>query len=64
MQHIGKPPNVKYIARWYGYEASDDSVEPPENLPVNFIARYYRTVANRFNLFGPLIYTRSQEPLI
>lgn len=47
VRHIGKQPNFKHAVRWYGYEASGDTVHPPENLPAHFVARYWRTVGNK-----------------
>lgn len=40
VRRIEKPPNVKNIVRWYGYDASRDNLKPAENVPQQFDAMY------------------------
>lgn len=62
VQHIGKPPEVKYIVYWDGYYSSNDSVDRPKNLPVHFLVRKWRKLSKRSNLFGLLICLYCQGP--
>lgn len=49
-----------YIIRWYIFDATEGTLEPLENLPNLFVAKYSRTVGKHFNRFGAFIYTRRQ----
>lgn len=39
--HASTGDNIRNVVRWYGYTASNDTVEPPKLTPHHFIARYW-----------------------
>ena len=43
--HEEGPTGMLYKIRWYGYSPRDDTMEPEENIPTNFIRRYWQQKA-------------------
>lgn len=41
VRHIGSGSNVKYVVRWNGCGAENESLEPPDHMHQHFLARYF-----------------------
>lgn len=39
--HINTKDGIRYIVRWYGYTAADDTAKPTKNIPEPFISPYW-----------------------
>lgn len=39
-RYVGLGPRLRYPVRLYGYNKTDDSAEPPHDIPQNFIDAY------------------------
>lgn len=50
----------RYQVRWYAYSATGDTMEPTENIPHNFIARY-RAKRQRSSRSAPKRRTRKRS---
>lgn len=37
IRHVGTNDNILYVVRWYGNDASDDSIEPLDRIPQHFM---------------------------
>ena len=47
VRHVDDEGDTKYVVRWYGYGADEDTVEPAEHLPRHFIDRYWKRVGRQ-----------------
>jgi len=47
VSHRRTPAGVLYRVRWYGYTSKDDTEEPPEHIPENFLRRYQANLARK-----------------
>lgn len=43
VRHVGEREGTRYVVRSYGYGPHADTKEPPDHIPPNFIARYWRS---------------------
>lgn len=40
--HVGKGTNTQYAVKWYGWKETNDSVQLCANIPLKWIAHYWR----------------------